>query len=125
MTEIGFADTDELGSCHPRIPEHSLLLAIIERAVLDYVGPADTQMQHRRSAAIFFRSPSQRVYSFNWILRHLPWEPEWARAKVMAYIHNAIQMRKNALLLKDNAAEPRSTTGDRDSGQSTGLKQDD
>jgi cytochrome P450 len=124
MSEVGFADTDELGSCHPRIPEHSLLLAIIERAVLDYVGPADTPMQHRRSAAIFFRSPSQRVYSFNWILRHLPWEPEWARARVMAYIHNAIQARRNVALLKDDG-EPRSTTGDRDSGQSTGVKQDD
>ena len=68
-------------------PEHYLLLAILERAILDYVGPADTPSHYRRSAELFFRpNKSTRSFSFNWIAQHMHADPEWFKTKVRDHL---------------------------------------
>lgn len=75
------------------MPEQTFLLAFLQRAILDYVGPAATLMHYHRSARGFFTSDSREVMSFNWVADHLPWDGDWFKAVIFRYINERLAER--------------------------------
>jgi hypothetical protein len=76
------------------LPEHNLLLAIVERAILDYVGKAKTQTHHRREAEKFFYCNERIPFSFRWICDHLPFDPEWFYRVIMTHVVREAEERR-------------------------------
>ncbi len=65
-------------SSHHAVPEHYLGIAIISRAILDYVGRR-TDRENRRSARAFLFSNSRRPFRFIWWCEVLGFEPDAMR----------------------------------------------
>lgn len=76
------------------LPEQHLIMAIVERAVLDYVGPGKTDLHHKRSARKFLISDSEELFSFRWISQHLPYDPDWFRETVLKFVEKLKALRK-------------------------------
>jgi hypothetical protein len=86
-------DCDYLDGVPMEVPEHKLLIAILERAALDYAGPAKVQQHIRRSAKRFFRSERTDEWSFDWICRHLTVDHEWFKAQILSGLEKALRAR--------------------------------
>ena len=65
----------------PIIPERELLIATLDRAVLDYYG---SNCEMRRSAGewLFDDSEADHIFSFNWICEHLGIEPKAVQKRI-------------------------------------------
>lgn len=63
------------------MPEHHLLLAVLYRAILDYMDEKVPAL--KREAQTYLESPAVEEMSALWILGHFTPEPARARAKLM------------------------------------------
>lgn len=67
----------------PDVPERRLLVAMLERALLDAMGragtggPADTE-----DALAWFHSEADTPFSFVWVAAQLGLDPDWLRDRV-------------------------------------------
>jgi hypothetical protein len=86
------------------LPEHKLLMAILERAALDYAGTASVMPHVRRSAEQFFRSQCEEPWSFHWICQHLPCDADSYRERILKRL--GIALKAKALGIKMNLCHP-------------------
>jgi hypothetical protein len=76
----------ELDELDLSLPEHDLLVAIIDRAARDYIGQGTTaipnKQHHQRSARRFFSGDSKEPFSFYWCCEQLSESPEALRKNI-------------------------------------------
>ena len=73
MKLFNFVTTKEQVASRIDVPERDLLLATLERAVLDYYGNSE---QNRDDAAQWlFEEEGEKAFSFNWVCAHLGIHP--------------------------------------------------
>jgi hypothetical protein len=99
-TEYEMALWSELNLGPMQLPEHALLFAILERAILDYVGPAKTPAHFRRDAEMFFHCKDDVPWSFIWISRHVPYDAEWFRETIMRYVNREYAKRQEEINMR-------------------------
>lgn len=59
-----------------RLPEHNLLIALLNRALLDYLGSSGEE--HRHAADwLFAEDDSDDTFSYRWVCEHLGLEPDF------------------------------------------------
>lgn len=64
-------------------PEKRLLVAIIQRAVIDYCLPIQGHLYLQREAKRWLFSTSNAPYSLSWICEMLSDSPEWLRKSIL------------------------------------------
>lgn len=69
------------GSAAADTPSRRLVAAVLERALLDAVGPSGRQAD-RDDALAWFRSGDEAPFSFRWIAHQLGIEGDWLLARV-------------------------------------------
>jgi hypothetical protein len=79
------------------IPEHALLIATLERAILDYLNCGYVQQKDRRSARKFFRSNGRHPYGFWYISMHIAQDPKGFRINLLRLL-NAAKSNKSLLM---------------------------
>ena len=84
--DLLIASWGEALGTHTLTPEQNMLLAVVERAILDYVGPAKTPAKYKRDAENFFLCKDKEEWSFLWIADHLPFDPQWFARVILTYV---------------------------------------
>ena len=72
----------------PHSPSRRLVGAVLERALLDVVGPT-ARGAERADALAWFRSDDDAPFSFLWIAHHLGIDADWLRSRIEARLHSA------------------------------------
>lgn len=81
------SNDDELGIFdYPNLtgsPERRLILAVLERAMLDYVG--NDEQEHQSAKSWLFSEPgfTSKEFSFPWVCEHLDLSPVDIQRKIM------------------------------------------
>jgi hypothetical protein len=81
ITVYELVSNKEFHSAKPLIPERELLVATLDRAVLDYYG-SNQEISEEAADWLFENTESERVFSFNWVCEHLGIEAEEVRNRV-------------------------------------------
>ena len=59
-----------------RLPEHNLLIALLNRALLDYLGSSG-EVHHNAEEWLFADDDSTDCFSYRWVCDHLGLEPDF------------------------------------------------
>lgn len=83
VTVYDLISTKEFRSAKPVIPERELLVATLDRAVLDYYG-TNSEISSEASEWIFSDeiADEDEIFSFRWICDHLSIEPNEVRERI-------------------------------------------
>lgn len=73
--------TKEFRRSQPLIPERELLIATLDRAVLDFYG-SNEEIKSEAAEWLFEQTDTEGLFSFNWICEHLEIEPQEVRDQI-------------------------------------------
>ena len=101
--------TKEFASAIPISAERELLIATLDRAVLDYYGTSQ-ETKEEAEEWLFGESDSSIAFSFTWICEHLKLEPAALRRRIQALdipagVSQAHRWLRNKVQSKDGLLE--------------------
>jgi hypothetical protein len=73
--------TQHAVACLPETPCRRLVAAVLERALLDAVGPTSKEPD-REDAFAWFGADGEEPFSFRWVALQLGMDPDWLRASI-------------------------------------------
>lgn len=82
--------TKEFRNPKPLVPERELLIATLDRAVLDYYSN-NQELKDLAAEWLFDDTESSHIFSFNWICDHLGIEP-WSVRRRIRHLNIPVQV---------------------------------
>lgn len=81
ISAYDIVSTKEFLSSRPLLPERELLVATLDRAVLDYYG-SNEEIREEAGEWLFGQLEATQIFSFNWICEHLGLEAKEVRSQI-------------------------------------------
>lgn len=82
-----------------QIPERRLLVAVVQRAIIDYSVPIYDRPHLQYHAAAWLFSSSKEVMSLYWICTYLSDDPEWFLEAIRHSVKNR-PLKKNSVIVR-------------------------